>query len=375
MNLKDRLNRQLEIRKQSLSYRALSLTGNLTDFTSNDYLGLARSGELALLINSLNENAHRNGSTGSRLLSGNSVLIETTETQLCTIFRSEKALIFNSGYNANIAALSSIPQRGDTIIYDELSHASIKDGARLSLAKRLSFKHNNLEDLELKVRSSEGNVFIVVESVYSMDGDFCPLEELVGIAEKYGSHIILDEAHTTGLIGKSGSGLAVKLGLEKDILIRIYTFGKAMGIHGACVVCNSYLAEYLINFSRPFIYTTALSPHSILSISGAFTYLAKHEDLQKTAENRIQLFNKLFTAEIGDQLKRPACNHPIQAIIIPGIDRVKAAASNLQSSGYDVRPILSPTVKSGEERLRICLHTFNSDDDISGLIHSLAALI
>lgn len=375
MNLEDKLKKQLESRKQNLSYRKLSLPGKLVDFISNDYLGLARSKELASLINSRHHNVHHNGSTGSRLLSGNSALVESTEAQLYQVFASESALIFNSGYTANMAVLSSIPQRGDTIIYDELAHASIKDGARLSVAKRLSFKHNNLQDLESKIGSAEGNIFIVVESVYSMDGDFCPLKQLVDLAKKYSAHIILDEAHTTGLIGNSGSGFAVKLGLEKDILIRIYTFGKAMGIHGAAVACDSYLTEYLINFSRPFIYTTALSPHSILSISSAFTYLAKHTFLQTEINDRINLFNKLFTQKVGNRLKRPAHDHPIQAIIIPGNDRVKAAAIHLQSSGYDVRPILSPTVKIGEERLRICLHTFNSDDDISGLIHSLAALI
>ena len=375
MNLENKLIKQLEAREQNLSYRKLSSPGKLIDFISNDYLGLARSKELASLINSHHQSVLQNGSTGSRLLSGNSVLAESTETQLSKVFASERALIFNSGYTANMAVLSSIPQRGDTIVYDELAHASIKDGARLSVAKRLSFKHNNLQDLEFKVRSAAGNIFIVVESVYSMDGDFCPLRELVNLAKKYSAYIILDEAHTTGLIGSKGCGLAVELGLEKDILIRIHTFGKAMGIHGAAVACDSYLTEYLINFSRPFIYTTALSPHSILSISSAFTYLEKNASLQKEINDRINLFNKLFAQQIGNQLIRPAYDHPIQAIIIPGNDRVKAAAVHLQSSGYDVRPILSPTVKLGEERLRICLHTFNSDDDISGLIHSLAALI
>lgn len=375
MNLKGRLTRQLEARKQNLSYRTLSLSANLTDFISNDYLGLARSAELASLINSQNEATRQNGSTGSRLLSGNSALIESTEAQLCKVFGSERTLIFNSGYNANTAVLSCLPQRGDTIIYDELAHASIKDGARLSLAKRFSFKHNDLTDLEQKMQLAQGNVFIAVESVYSMDGDTCPLKELTELTKRHNAHIILDEAHTTGLTGKAGGGLAVLLGLEKDILIRIHTFGKAMGIHGACVACDAYLAEYLVNFSRPFIYTTALSPHSIASISCAFSFLEKHQYLQTEIEDRIKLFNNLFANKVGNQLKRPADNHPIQAIIIPDNDKVKAAANHLQSSGYDVRPILSPTVRAGEERLRICLHTFNSNDDISGLIDSLAALI
>lgn len=374
MNFKDGLSKQLELRRENKSLRQLILKKDLTDFTSNDYLGLARSEELKNLIEDKAKELNANGATGSRLLSGNSVYAEHVEHLLAQIFRSERSLIFNSGYMANLAVLSCLPQRGDTILYDELSHASIKDGARLGLAKRFSFKHNNLSDLESKLKTATGNVFIAVESVYSMDGDTCPLKELVTLAEKYGAQIILDEAHSTGVIGPKGSGLSCSLGLEDKISIRIYTFGKAMGIHGAAVACDQLFRDYLINFARPFIYTTALPPHSIASIEMAFSYLSEHIYLQKQASNRVKYFNNLFKQRLSHKFSRTSLDHPIQTIVIPGNDQVKETATNLQNEGYDVRAILSPTVKKGEERLRICLHIYNSDVDISGLIHSLAAL-
>jgi 8-amino-7-oxononanoate synthase len=175
------------------------------------------------------------GSTGSRLLSGNSELAMKLEAKLAATFRSQATLLFNSGYAANLAVLSSIPQKDDTIIYDELSHASIKDGARLSLAKKYSFRHNDMSDLERKISRSTGRVYVVVESVYSMDGDSCPLRELTQLSKKLGFTIILDEAHTTGVSGPRGSGVSVEFDLHDQIDIRIYTFGKAMGACGACV--------------------------------------------------------------------------------------------------------------------------------------------
>lgn len=373
MTLKDRLNRQLTLRKVNQSFRRLTLNNNLIDFSSNDYLGFSRSAELTEVIKAKEVNT--NGATGSRLLSGNAAYTEAVEKKLAGIFHSEKALIFNSGYTANIAVFSSLPQRGDTILYDELCHASIKDGARLSLAKKHSFKHNDIADLENKLKKAVGNIFVAVESVYSMDGDSCLLAEVVNLSSQYNAYIILDEAHTTGIIGANGGGLSREMGLEDKLLIRVYTFGKGMGVHGAAVCCSKLVADYLINFARPFIYTTALTPHSIASIEGAFDYLIRHEDLQHKLREHISYFNQLFDQRIGSKLTKISNDHPIQAILIPSNNAVNAAAQHLKTSGYDVRPILSPTVKEGEERLRICLHTFNTSDDISGLIDSLAALV
>ncbi|MGC4020980.1 MAG: pyridoxal phosphate-dependent aminotransferase family protein [Cyclobacteriaceae bacterium] len=350
--------------------RKLKVGSDFIDFCSNDYLGLANNRDLFGMIQSKTEKLKPpyNGATGSRLLSGNNKLAEELEQKLAKIFHAPQCLLFNSGYTANLAVLSSVPQRGDSIIYDELAHACIKDGARLSLASRFNFKHNDLDDLELKIKQAKGNIFIAVESIYSMDGDECPLEEITKLAEKYDATVILDEAHSTGSYGENGSGLAVHKKLHKKIDIRIYTFGKAMGVHGACVVGDEVLIDYLINFARPFIYTTAMSPHSLISIECAFDYLKKHIGLQEVLQKKIKLFRSGIDKS---DLKRTKSKSSIQNVIVPGNTEVKEVAHYLQHHDFDCRPILSPTVKEGSERIRICLHTYNTDDEIKLLNESI----
>ena len=372
-NLQSALTKQLALREEEGIRRFLKADQHgLIDFTSNDYLGLARSLELFQAIEQkVSDSAFKlNGATGSRLLSGNSDYAEQIENKLSGIFKSEASLLFNSGYAANVGVLSSLPQRGDTILYDALAHACMKDGARLSLAKRFNFKHNDLHDLESKIKLATGKVFIAVESIYSMDGDQCPLKDLVDLAEKYGAVIILDEAHSTGVLGDRGAGLAVSLGLENKIDVRIYTFGKAMGIHGACVAGSSTLKDYLINFARPFIYTTARPPHSLISIECAFDFLHQNIGLQNILNKKVEYFlyelNRIGEVSISKS--------SIQSILISGNEKTKRVAINLQQKGFDIRPILSPTVPKETERLRICLHAFNTNEEISSLIQSLHAL-
>src|SRR5690606_36736063 len=207
----------------------LRTPGEAIDFYSNDYLGLARSSALSAEIEQqYREGNYLNGSTGSRLLGGNYPLIEDTEHKLAARFKSEGCILFNSGYSAILAVLSAVPGRGDTILFDNLAHASLKDGARLSLAKHHSFRHNDPEDLERKLAAATGNKFVVLESVYSMDGDLCALEDLIAASRRHNAIIVLDEAHSTGVIGEGGSGFAIARGLEKEVDIRVYTFGKAM---------------------------------------------------------------------------------------------------------------------------------------------------
>lgn len=366
------ITQRLQNRKEENSLRSLTSREDLIDFSSNDYLGLARSEDLFSLIqDKVAHLPHRNGATGSRLLSGNSSYTEQVEQTLAKIFKAESALIFNSGYAANQGILSSIPQKEDTIFYDELAHACIRDGARLSLATRLPFRHNDLNDLESKLKKASGNIFIAVESIYSMDGDGCPLEELVTLAEKYAATIILDEAHSTGVIGKNGAGLTVSLGLESRIPIRIYTFGKGMGVHGACVVGSKVLIDYLINFARTFIFTTAMAPHSVASIECAFEFLSTHIHLQDQLKKRIHY----FTTETEKQnIKRLSSNTHIQGVVIPGNDRIKQISNQLKVEGFDVRPILSPTVARRSERFRICLHTYNTEEHIQQFVQHLSKL-
>ncbi|QSE97273.1 aminotransferase class I/II-fold pyridoxal phosphate-dependent enzyme [Fulvivirga lutea] len=373
MTLPKKLTDQLNKRKQNNSIRSLKTTNGLVDFSSNDYLGLSRNETLKAKVERQSKNLNL-GSTGSRLLSGNSAIAEETEAFLTEQFSAESCLILNSGYLANLAVISSIPQKGDTIIYDELVHASIKDGMRLSLANKKSFKHNDLADLKKRLDLAEGDRYVVIESAYSMDGDFAPLKDVIDICEKHKARLILDEAHTTGLYGRKGGGLSEELKLEDKIFCRVFTFGKAIGCHGAAIAGSKDLITYLINFARPFIYTTALPDHSYISIKEGFNHILKSNEPRVQLFNNVEFYNDLFEEKLNTKFSRVSNDHPIQTILISGNNNVKNAAATLQKSGFDVRPILSPTVKEGQERLRICLHSFNTEDEIYNLVATLANL-
>ncbi|MEO6219730.1 MAG: aminotransferase class I/II-fold pyridoxal phosphate-dependent enzyme, partial [Ginsengibacter sp.] len=243
--------KKLEERRQENSFRRLVVNKSKIDFCSNDYLGIVKN----KLLHTSNNNSLPYGSTGSRLLSGNYELTEQTENFIASFHKADAGLIFNSGYDANIGLIASVAQRGDAIIYDHLSHASIRDGVRLSFANAFSFLHNDMHDLEKKlitIAASSQNIFVVTESVFSMDGDMAPLEKISSLCKKYNASLIIDEAHATGVIGEMGEGLVQKMHLEQDCLARIHTFGKACGSHGAIVLGSENLKTYLINFARPF---------------------------------------------------------------------------------------------------------------------------
>jgi 8-amino-7-oxononanoate synthase len=370
MSYLDKILKKNQDRKKDNSFRSLIVKEGLIDFFSNDYLGFARSKELQQDIHAKEIAANLaicNGSTGSRLLSGNSSLAESVEGYLADFFNTEAALIYNSGYAANVGVLSALPQKGDTILYDELIHASLKDGARISFADRISFKHNNLEDFEYKIQKAKGDVFVVVESIYSMDGDKAPLKEMCAIAKKYNACVIFDEAHSTGICGVNGQGLVCEENLSNQVDLRIHTFGKAMGIHGACVVGSKTMIEYLINFSRSFIYTTAFSPHSFFSIHAAFERVQHSTAIIHTLHHSIQQISTGLKSYEG----YITSSSPIQVLKFSDTETVKRVAAAIQAEGFDVRPILSPTVKKGEERLRICVHAFNTDTEIQSLLEIL----
>lgn len=358
----DFLLKKLNERKEQNAFRSLSLTGDKIDFCSNDYLGVSRMGRL----NNLPEFAV-NGSTGSRLLTGNYKQVMALEASISHFHDSEAGLIFNSGYDANIGVLSSIPQKGDTIVYDELSHASIRDGMRLSFARSFSFAHNDMIDLEKKLKliyaNAGGTVFIVTESVFSMDGDICPLAVIVTLCEKYGAHLIIDEAHATGVIGEKGEGLVQQLQLQGKVFARIHTFGKACGCHGAVVLGSGLLIDYLINFARSFIYSTALPPHAAAVISESYRIFP---EMIKEREFLQNLIVKFQAATLS--YEKLVSSTPIQAVVVPGNKEVKCLAEKIQENGLDVRPVLSPTVPAGKERLRIILHAFNTMDELDRLI-------
>ncbi|MDP4267099.1 MAG: pyridoxal phosphate-dependent aminotransferase family protein [Bacteroidota bacterium] len=357
---------KLKSRKADGSIRNLRVENDLIDFCSNDYLGFARSVELKNRINNFftNNDSILNGATGSRLISGNYRITEEVENLISGFHHSEAGLIFNSGYDANLGLYSCLPQRGDTIFYDEYVHASIRDGIRLSYASHYSFRHNDVEHLRELFRLAKGNVYIAIESVYSMDGDIAAIDDIVEICSDMGANLIIDEAHATGVVGRIGEGLISSKGYEDKVFARVHTFGKALGTHGAIVLGSNNLRNYLINFARSFIYTTALPLHSIVSIKCAYELLFKSEnDINKLKANI-----KHFCKEVkSHNLNIVPNKSPIQSIIIEGNEKVKELSGKIVSGGFDIRPILSPTVPKGKERIRICLHAFNSFEEISKL--------
>ncbi len=271
---------------------------SFTDFCSNDYLGLARSESLLKKVEaewqklkSL-KTPQLLGSGGSRLLAGDSHYAEKLESELAEFYGAESVLLFNSGYAANLGLFSSLAKRGDTILYDELIHASVRDGIRLSPAKSWSFNHNDVNHLEELLKKAEGAVFVAAEAIYSMDGDECPMSEIVGLCEKYGASFILDEAHSNGLYGKKGQGLAVEKNLHTKIFARLLTFGKAGGCHGAAVAGSANLKNYLVNFSRPFIYTTALPVHDLAVIKCAVDHLEEQKEIRQQLFSFVNYFRK-----------------------------------------------------------------------------------
>ena len=362
------INGRLEERHKAGNYRLLKPDNNLVDFCSNDYLGFARSDLLKSWIEAetASYNIISNGSTGSRLLSGNSDYAEELEAQLAQLFNCEAALLFGSGYDANAGLLSSLPQKGDTVIADELIHASVIDGIRLSFAARFSFRHNDLGSLEEKLKQAKGVCYVVIESVYSMDGDSPDITATLALTEKYHAHLIVDEAHATGLFGTGLAGGE----LAGRVFARVITFGKALGCHGAAVLGSKVLKEYLVNFARSLIYTTAPSFHQLASVKMACKLFSSAREQIQKLKNNIKLYKECISLyNICGTLDSDSA---IQCILMKDNRQVLSASDRLCEAGLDVRAILSPTVATGKERLRICIHNFNRKDEIRLLTKTLA---
>lgn len=367
----DFLHKKLDERREQNAYRQLKLPDGRIDFSSNDYLGIVKNG----LIGNKHQPGLKHGATGSRLLSGNYALIEETEKMIAAFHDAESGLIFNSGYDANTGLLSCVPQREDTIIYDQLSHASIRDGIRLSFAQSFSFIHNDLADLEERLRIAKGDIFVVTETVFSMDGDMAPITEMLTLCEKYNAHLIVDEAHATGVIGERGEGLILQTGVQKKCFARIHTFGKAVGCHGAIILGSETLRNYLVNFSRAFIFTTALPEISIDAIKTSYEIFPAMSEERNRLKQLIQVFTEEKSKHLSKRndieiIESPT---PIQAVVVPGNDQVRKLSDQLAAANFDIRPILYPTVPKGKERLRIVLHSFNSLEELNQMIRILAS--
>ncbi|TPX68357.1 hypothetical protein SpCBS45565_g03115 [Spizellomyces sp. 'palustris'] len=355
----------------------------LIDFSSNDYLGLAHNPHLHdRFLSALQKSSHALGSTGSRLLNGNSREALSLETFLADFHNASDALLFNSGYDANLSLLSTLPQPDSAVVYDELVHASMHDGIKLGRAKYAKkFKHNNVDALrdlltELlvgKQGQDEGTLcktaVVAVESLYSMDGDIAPLEEIVQVVEEFDGRacLVVDEAHSTGVFGSQGRGLVCALGLESRVYARLHTFGKAIGSHGAVVLGSPTLREYLVNYARPLVYSTMISYHGLVAIRCSYEYLMEEAvRLQTRMTELVQVFRQAVGPLPPGATLLPS-DSMIQGIVLAGNARVVALATRVQAKGFDVRPIRSPTVPKGTERLRVCLHAHNTRQEVLAL--------
>ncbi|KAL2837547.1 pyridoxal phosphate-dependent transferase [Aspergillus pseudodeflectus] len=391
--LRDSLRQALHQRETKLCRRKLTvLPSSSVDFSSNDFLSLSTSPVLrARFLDHLQQAPplHPFASGGSRLLDGNSAYAENLEKFIAEFHNAPSGLLFNSGFDANVGVLSTIPQPGDLIVYDELIHASAHEGMRLSRAgKRVKFSHSSPEALEAvlqaeissdpQLRDGHRNVFIVVESVYSMDGDVAPIGDFLEVSERLlpckNGHFIVDEAHATGVFGPRGAGVVQQLGVEDRIFIRMHTFGKALASHGAIVLCCSDTRDYLINYARTLIYTTALGFPFLASIRSAYELLAEGEtvQLQRRLGQLIIYFRSRLESLIAWGPAVLEIDHFTNSPIFSLRSHVpRELASVCQQEGYIVRAIMPPTVPAGKERVRVCLHAGNTMEEIDGLIETI----
>jgi 8-amino-7-oxononanoate synthase len=340
------------------------------DFSSNDYLNLSShpriSGRLARAVE-----REGCGSTGSRLLRGDRQLFADIERRFADFKGTERALYFSSGYLANIAAITTLAERGDVVFSDASNHASLIDGMRLSPATTVVFPHNDANRLMELLEATPPGVhrFVVVESLFSMDGDFAPLARYAALCGAAGASLIVDEAHAVGVYGQRGSGLIEESGVERDVLLSVNTAGKALGVSGAFVAGPGWAIDYLIQRARPFVFSTAAIPALADAIDASLDIVASEPERRARLGSRIH--------RVRDQLSRagitvPAAASPIVPIVIGDNDRAVAIARALQSIGFDVRAIRPPSVPAGTARLRISVNAGLSDETIDRFAAALA---
>ncbi|MBY0386358.1 8-amino-7-oxononanoate synthase [bacterium] len=337
------------------------------DFCSNDYLSFASD---VVLQKKIYENLKgvSSGSTSSRLIRGNQTSIQELEYQLAKWSSREAAIFFPSGYQANVAVLSTLLDETTLVFSDEFNHASIVDGIRLSKSEKIIFTHNDLQDLEQKLVSNKAhkNKIVVVESLYSMGGDRSPLKDLVRLCQKNGAELIVDEAHATGVFG---AGLVQRQSLESQVLLTVHCAGKALGVSGAWIACDQLLKDYFINFCRPFIYSTAPSP---LVVSALMTSL---EYWQTVGADRAELCLEKAMG-LKEQLEKfldaPIIkgDGPILFVELGENSEALSWAQYLQSCELDVRAIRHPTVPENKAGLRISIHANQSPEDIKKLLRA-----
>ncbi len=352
--------------------RALE-TARGIDFTSNDYLGLATSRELSDAIEAAIACGVPVGAGGSRLLRGNHTEHETLEREAAEFFGGETALFFGGGFIANTALLSTLPSRGDLIVYDELIHASAHDGMRLSKADAAAVRHNDAQSCEdaiaaWRASGGTGQPWIVVESLYSMDGDRAPITELADIADRHDAMLIIDEAHATGVFGPDGRGLAADLEGRENV-ITLHTCGKALGAMGALVIGPRTMRDFLVNRGRAFIYATAPSPLMAAAVRAALDICKR----QPERRERLHGLVAFAARELSAKTRFQPSGSQIQPLIIGSDAAAVSLATAMKKRGYDIRAIRPPTVPEGTSRLRLTI-TLNVDEgQIARLVDDIAA--
>ncbi|WGS26167.1 8-amino-7-oxononanoate synthase [Bradyrhizobium sp. ISRA464] len=341
------------------------------DFASNDYLALASAPSMKKAVLAALETGTPIGAGGSRLLRGNCEEHERLEAEAAQFFGAETALFFGGGYVANFAVLTTLPQRGDLLVLDCLVHASIHEGARAGRADFRISAHNDPESVENAIRDwrakgGTGRVWIVVESLYSMDGDFAPLEDLVALADRYDAFLMVDEAHATGVYGEQGRGLTAPYGTLENLLV-VHTCGKALGAAGALVTASGVLRDFMVNRCRPFIFATAPSPLMAVAVREALLILQEEPERQQRLAELVAFTHR--------QLAVRGWESSSISQIVPYIVGNNAGAMNLasalQARGFDVRAIRPPTVPAGTARLRISLTLNAGQDDVRSMLDAL----
>lgn len=342
------------------------------DFSSNDYLGLSQSRDVRQIAMAALERGVALGSGGSRLLRGNDPEHEALEAEAAAFFGAESALYFQGGFTANVALFSTLPQRGDLVVYDRLVHASAHDGMRAGRADCVAFAHNDAqaaEDAILAWRRAGGmgRVWIACESLYSMDGDQAPLSGLVDVADRRDAFLVIDEAHATGVAGPDGRGLASHLE-GRDNVITLHTCGKAMGVQGGLLCGPEILRDVIVNYCRPFIFATAPSPLMAAVVRGVLALLRDQPERRQRLGSLVTFVNREAEARCG---VTPSNSH-ILPVIVGSNQRAMAVAAGLQARGFDIRGIRPPTVPEGTARLRVALTLHNDEATASAMLDALA---
>ncbi|MCP5397193.1 MAG: 8-amino-7-oxononanoate synthase [Sphingomonadaceae bacterium] len=342
------------------------------DFASNDYLGLAASGALEEAARKALDRGVPVGSGGSRLLRGNCAEHEALEAEAAAFFGAESALFLSSGFVANSALFATLPQRGDLVLADELVHASCHEGLKLTRAERKLVPHGDVQAFEdallaWRAAGNGGQVWLAVESLYSMDGDCGPVAELGALAKKHGAMLLVDEAHATGVYGPGGRGLAAEAGLQgRSNVITLHTCGKALGCEGALLVGPAAMKDFLVNRARGFIFSTAPSPLMAAVVREALRICAGGDHLRAALQARIAKAGALL-----GPLGAEAHGSPVLPLVLGDNLRTMQVAERLQAQGFDVRGIRPPTVPAGTSRLRIVITLNSNEDDIAALAAAL----